>query len=120
MKEIAKRNNLDFLIAPVRPTLKHQYPLLALEDYIQWKTSDLELPFDPWLRTHIKVGGKILKVCSRCMVTENKLENWEKWTGMRFLQSGEYIVPYTLNPIQVCLDSNKGIYIEPGVWMVHL
>ena len=37
MTEIRRDHGLDTLIAPVRPTLKHLYPLAPLERYISWR-----------------------------------------------------------------------------------
>ena len=51
MGEIGRAHGLDTLIAPVRPTLKHHYPLIPIESYIAWRRPDGTL-LDPWLRTH--------------------------------------------------------------------
>jgi hypothetical protein len=38
--EIGRAHALDTLIAPVRPTLKHHYPLTPIESYIAWRRPD--------------------------------------------------------------------------------
>ena len=50
-------HGLDALIAPVRPTWKERYPLTPIERYVLWRRED-GLPYDPWLRTHERVGGE--------------------------------------------------------------
>ncbi|MBS3741771.1 MAG: hypothetical protein KGY74_06600, partial [Candidatus Cloacimonetes bacterium] len=56
MKGLAAKRGLSLLIVPVRPTLKHQYPLIPLPEYADGKRDD-GLPFEPWLRVHKKQGG---------------------------------------------------------------
>ena len=64
MAEIGRDHGLDTLIAPVRPSLKHRYPLTPMTRYIEWRQDDGTL-LDPWLRTHERLGAKILKVAPR-------------------------------------------------------
>jgi GNAT superfamily N-acetyltransferase len=40
MAEIGRDHGLDTLIAPVRPTLKHRYPLTPIERYLSWRRPD--------------------------------------------------------------------------------
>ena len=106
------------LIIPVRPSEKSKYPLTSLDDYITWKT-DEGLPFDAWLRVHVRLGGKIIKVCHGSKrVIGTRLE-WKSWTGLEFPQSGSYIIPGALNPMEMNVEKDQGVYIEPNVWMVH-
>ena len=116
MVQIGKKNNLDFLIIPVRPTLKKDYPLIEMDKYILWKRKDAKL-FDPWLRVHKKLGGKIIKVCAKAMKISGTISDWEKWTGMKFPGDGEYIIKGALNPVKFI--KGKGNYIEPNVWVKH-
>ena len=115
---IAKQNNLSFLAIPVRPSLKSKYPLTSIDEYITWKLED-GLPFDPWLRVHVKCGGKIIKPCHKAMYIPGTVKEWEEWTGLTFFQSGKYIVEGALNPVLINKDKNLGEYIEPNVWVVH-
>lgn len=118
MKDIAIRYDLNALIAPVRPSQKHRYPLTPMERYIRW-TQDDGAPFDPWLRTHWRVGAKISKVAPQAMIIQDSVAEWEFWTGMKFPESGDYIVPYALNPVTVEIERDRITYIEPNVWMHH-
>ena len=38
---------------------------------------------------------------------------------MRFPESGMYIVPGALVPVEIDHDANQGTYVEPNVWMRH-
>ncbi|MDP6039552.1 MAG: GNAT family N-acetyltransferase [Candidatus Latescibacteria bacterium] len=117
LKDIATQKSLERVIIPVRPTLKHKYPLTPIERYIEWQKDDL--PFDPWLRVHIRAGGQIIKPCTRAMTITGTVSEWESWTDMAFPESGEYIVPQALTPVTIDREQNKGTYIEPNVWVEH-
>ena len=106
------------LIIPVRPSQKSKYPLASLDDYITWKTDD-GLPFDAWLRVHVRLGGKMIKVCHRSKTICGTRLQWETWTGMKFPQTGSYIIPGALKPMEMNIELDQGVYVEPNVWMVH-
>ncbi len=117
LKKLAKSYGYSNLILPVRPTLKSQYPTILMNNYINWKKNNL--PFDPWLRVHIKIGGEILKVANPSMIVKGTVSDWQRWTGMYFGESNKYIVQGALNPVNIDLKSNLGEYIEPNVWVLH-
>lgn len=118
MRSIGESKGFRYLVAPVRPNEKSKYPLISIDDYITWKTND-GLPFDAWLRVHARMGAKIIKPCHEAMTIRGTRSEWEEWMGMKFLQSGKYVIPGALNPIEMLVDKDEGIYIEPNVWMVH-
>ena len=118
MGAIGKSKGFNQLVAPVRPNQKSAYPLTGIDDYISWKTGE-GLPFDAWLRVHVKLGGRIIKPCHNAMTIRGSRTDWETWTGMNFLQSGDYVIPGALNPIRMDIEKDEGEYIEPNVWMVH-
>ncbi len=118
MKDIGRAHGLTALIAPVRPNLKSRYPLIPMERYIQWRDAN-GLPFDPWLRVHARLGAELVKVCPKAMVISGSVARWAEWTGMRLPESGSYIVPGALNPIDIDCEANQGVYVEPNVSMVH-
>ncbi|SRR5258706_3041977 len=118
MRAIGESKGFNYLIAPVRPNQKSKYPLTSIDDYITWKTDD-GLPFDAWLRVHVRAGARIIKPCHEAMTIRGKRAEWEEWTKLKFPQSGEYIIPGALNPMKMNIENDEGIYIEPNVWMVH-
>ena len=118
MIELAFRQGLERVIIPVRPSWKDRYPLTPLENYRTWTTGE-GLPYDPWLRVHARAGGRMIKTCPRAMRIPGTIQEWEHWTGLRFFESGEYIVPGALRPVAIHLEQDLGLYIEPNVWVVH-
>lgn len=118
VRAVTKTKGLQALIIPVRPSGKSKYPLISLDDYITWK-DEAGLPFDPWLRVHARLGGRIIKVCHRSKTVRGSRADWEAWTGVKFLQSGRYVIPGALSPIEMDVEKDEGIYLEPNVWLMH-
>jgi len=118
MRGLAAERGLKALIAAVRPIWKTNYPLTPMERYVRWQQED-GAPFDPWLRVHWRIGGEILKVAHPSMLVEASADEWEKWTGMKFPESGDYIVPGALAPVQIDREMNLGRYVEPNIWVHH-
>jgi GNAT superfamily N-acetyltransferase len=118
MAEIGRDHGLDTLIAPVRPTLKHLYPLTPMERYISWRRPD-GTHFDPWFRTHERLGANIVKVAPRSSTVIAPVAEWEEWAQMTFPETGAYVVPGALVPIEIDRERDEGLYVEPNVWMVH-
>jgi GNAT superfamily N-acetyltransferase len=116
MVRLAREHVLDCLIAPVRPTLKHRYPLIPMERYITWRRDDGEL-YDPWLRTHERLGAELVAVAPESMRVQAPAAGWGNWTGMEFREDGEYVVEGALVPVAVA--EGVGLYVEPNVWMRH-
>jgi GNAT superfamily N-acetyltransferase len=107
---------LSAVIAPVRPTLKPRYPLIPIEQYIEWRRDDGS-HFDPWIRVHERAGGAIVQAAPRSMVIEAPVADWEEWTEMPFPGDGSYIVPGMLAPLEV--RDGVGVHVEPNVWLRH-
>jgi GNAT superfamily N-acetyltransferase len=118
MRAIGQSKGFKYLVAPVRPNQKSNYPLTSIDDYIQWTNTE-GLPFDAWLRAHVRVGAKLLKPCHQAMTIPGTRADWEDWTGMKFPQSGIYYIPGALNPMTMNIEKDQGLYVEPNVWMVH-
>ncbi|MBT3756288.1 MAG: GNAT family N-acetyltransferase [Candidatus Cloacimonetes bacterium] len=117
MVQIGIKSKLEKLIIPVRPTLKKEFQQLPMDDYIQ-KRDGSQL-FDPWLRVHEKMGGKIIQVCSKAMDIRGTIQDWKDWTGLDFPKTGSYEIEGALKPINIDLEKDEGIYIEPNVWIAH-
>jgi GNAT superfamily N-acetyltransferase len=118
MAEIGRDHGLDTLIAPVRPTLKHRYPLAPMERFLRWRQPD-GTHLDPWLRTHERLGAEIVKVAPESMRIPGSVGDWEEWTKMTFPETGAYVVPGALVPVEIDRERDEGLYVEPNVWMVH-
>jgi GNAT superfamily N-acetyltransferase len=115
-KENARAAGLSSVIAPVRPTLKERYPLIAIERYLDWRRDDGS-HFDPWIRIHEHVGGEILAAAPRSMTITAPVSAWEEWTGMRFPDDGEYVFPGALATLLV--ENGVGTHVEPNIWVLH-
>jgi hypothetical protein len=118
MSAITVAHGLADLVAPVRPTWKHRYPLTPLDRYARWRRPDGQL-FDPWLRTHERAGARSIGVCPASMCITGTVSEWEDWTGLVFPESGTYIVPDALVPITIDRARDEGRYVEPNFWMHH-
>lgn len=118
MKGIARTFEIEHLALPVRPTLKHMYPLVPMEEYLTWTNQKGE-PFDPWIRVHIKAGGRIISVCSESMTIQGKVNEWQDWTGLSFKSSGLYTIEKALSPVYIDLEKDFGEYVEANVWIIH-
>jgi GNAT superfamily N-acetyltransferase len=118
MKSAARAAGIGMMVAPVRPTRKHLYPFHGFETYCGWTREDGS-PFDPWLRTHTQMGATFLKPAPRSMTVTGTLEQWQRWTDLRFPQSGRYWLPRGLAPLEVDVARGTGVYVEPNYWLRH-
>ncbi|MFL5928367.1 MAG: GNAT family N-acetyltransferase [Gaiellaceae bacterium] len=116
VRRVAREQGLDAIVAPVRPTLKERYPLIPIERYMEWRRQD-GTHFDPWLRTHERVGGTIVAAAPESMRIEAPVADWEEWTGMRLPDDGTYVVPTMLAPLEI--HGGVGTHVEPNVWVRH-
>lgn len=118
MRDLARGHGLPTLVAPVRPTLKQLYPLTPMERYIRWTRAD-GTAFDPWIAVHRSMGAEILTVAPTALVITDTVARWQEWTGLRFPESGDYVVAGAFQPIAIDLRRDVGRYEEANVWMRH-
>lgn len=108
LKEEAVKHNIEKLVFPVRPVLKSHHLSWSMTDY-------LALNKDPWVKSHLKIGGVQGEICERSVVIEKSIGFWESWLGKQW--GDLIIVPGALSPIKVL--GSQGIYEEPNVWITH-
>ncbi len=106
------------LYAPLRPSGKDREPYVPFADYVGRARPD-GLPQDAWVRTHVRVGARIVKIAPRSMVIAGTIAEWSEWTGMRFVRSGDFAVPGALSPLHVSLEQDHAVYVEPNLWVHH-
>jgi hypothetical protein len=53
------------------------------------------------------------------MTVEGSVAEWECWTQMAFPESGAYVLPQALVPIEIDRERDRATYVEPNVWMFH-
>ncbi len=116
--KLAESKKLRGVVVPVRPTAKVGHPWVPITDYMAW-TDETGRPYDPWLRSHLSAGGKMVGPCERSMVVDEPIAFWENWSEQRFEQSGAYALDGALAPVKIDFDRQMGIYEEPNVWVSY-
>jgi hypothetical protein len=106
------------VIACVRPTWKARYPLAPIERYARWTRADGQ-PFDPWIRLHLRAGGRLARPEPASMRITGTVAEWESWTGMAFPESGEFVMPGGAAVVHIDRDADLGTYHDPNIWVVH-
>jgi GNAT superfamily N-acetyltransferase len=106
------------VIACVRPTDKVRYPLIPIDAYASWRRDD-GLPFDPWIRLHVRLGGRVVRPSPASMRIEGSVAEWREWTGLEFPGSGDYLPEGAAAPVVIDVAANRGVYLDPNVWVVH-
>lgn len=108
----------EHLIVPIRPIGKVYFQDMPLETYVQRRDKD-NVSEDLWLRTHEKVGGKILKAEPYSQKVTGTVSQWEKWTNQSFESTGEYLVKDALVEMEMDIEKGIGVYYDPCVWLDH-
>ena len=151
MKEKAQRAGFHSLVVPLRPTMKAQFPEVEMEVYARWTRDGRVLdkwpaagwekgtePFDPWLRKHVSLGARMIKVAPRSMLIEGDLQSWSEWTGkdLRFRvkraveagnwredESGQEFVAIAvdggLNTVRYFPLTGLLRYVEANIWVQY-
>jgi hypothetical protein len=55
----------------------------------------------------------------KSMTVTGTVAEWEEWTGMKFPESGEYIISGALQPLVINREDNVGHCNDPNIWMQH-
>lgn len=118
MRELAESKGLNGVLAAVRPSSKARHPWIGIDDYVTW-TDGKGRAFDPWLRSHLSSGGKLVGPCKRSMVVEEPIAFWETWSKTEYPQSGSYVIDGALVPLNIDLDRGIGRYEEPNIWVTY-
>lgn len=118
MRRNVARLGFTDLVAPVRPNGKPAFPDESIGSYLERCTDD-GLPADPWLRVHVRAGGRIVNVARLSMSIPGTLSDWREWTGLPFDTPGPVHVPGALCPVICVPDHDWAVYVEPNVWVHH-
>lgn len=116
LKALAERHQFGSVVVPVRPSAKCEHPFVPMKTYMHWRDGKGEC-FDPWLRSHLSQGARIIGSCERSMVVKEHPAFWETWAGQRFEKSDRYAFEGGLAPVDIDLEEGTGLYEEPNVWV---
>ncbi|MFD7766215.1 hypothetical protein [Streptomyces sp. NPDC059787] len=86
---------------------------------MRWRRED-GTALDLWIRTRQRLGAGILAAAPASQIMTGTVAEWERWTGMVFPESGDYVIPDGLALLHVDRSTDQGVYREPNVWMRHL
>jgi GNAT superfamily N-acetyltransferase len=114
----AATHGLGKVVAPLRPTRKHLYPLVGIDEYATWARRDGQ-PLDPWLRLHLRVGARVIALAPAAQTMTGSVRQWEEWTGLELPAAGDYVIPGGLSTLRVDRDADLGTYTEPNIWVRH-
>jgi GNAT superfamily N-acetyltransferase len=118
MGNLCVERGYERLAIPVRPTAKTRHADVDFDDYVSW-TDPSDRPFDPWLRSHVAMGGAIVGIARESMVVEEPVGFWEAWHGQRIAESGPLHIRNGLVPVEIDMERGIGRYAEPNVWMAY-
>ncbi|RZU10795.1 GNAT family N-acetyltransferase [Streptomyces sp. BK239] len=118
LRETGRAAGLERVVAPVRPTTKARYPVTPIDAFMRWRRPD-GTAMDPWIRTHERLGARILAAAPASQTMTGTVAEWERWTGLALPESGEYVIPDGLSVLRVDVEADAGVYEEPNVWMRH-
>jgi len=116
--ELAKAKGFQAVVVPVRPSAKARHPWVPISEYVSW-TDEEGRVYDPWLRSHLSAGGRLVAPCKRSMVVDEPIGFWETWSNQRFETSGAFTLNGALAPLHIDLDRQIGTYEEPNVWVCY-
>ena len=116
--ELAETKKFRGIVVPVRPTGKVKHPWVPISEYLTW-TDPNGRPYDPWVRSHLASGGKLVGPCERSMVVHEPLGFWENWSKKRFKETGPYALKGAIAPVKIDVDLQTGTYEEPNVWVAY-
>ena len=92
--------------------------LTPIDTFAGWTRPD-GAPVDPWLRTHVWLGGRVIATAPPSQTMTGTVEQWQAWTGLQFPSTGQSVVPGGLAPLAVDRERDLGTSTEPNVWVRH-
>lgn len=119
MRDNARRHGFSEVVAPVRPNGKHLEAAASIHEYAFRTRESDGLPYDPWLRVHVRAGATIEAVAPASMTIGGSVEQWRAWTGLPFDTDGPVEVEGALVPVHCEASRGYAVYVEPNVWVRH-
>ncbi|GGT34896.1 N-acetyltransferase [Streptomyces purpureus] len=119
MRDNARALGFREVVAPVRPSAKHREPGTSIEEYAFRTRPEDGLPYDPWLRVHVRAGATVEAVAPASMTIAASVGQWREWTGLPFDADGPVEVEGALVPVHCEASRGYAVYVEPNVWVRH-
>ena len=116
--ENVRRLGFADLLGPIRPTRKADEPGTPMADYVA-RTRPDGLPADPWIRVHVRMGARVVKICPVAMTISGTIAQWREWTGLSLTASGTVELAGALTHLHVSVEQDHAVYVEPNVWLHH-
>ncbi|KAK9696797.1 hypothetical protein K7432_012279 [Basidiobolus ranarum] len=150
MKTAALDSGFSAFVLPVRPTGKavsEKFIKMDFQEYCAKAKGSVEeeassgdilafndrttgkQPWDPWIRKHVGLGGRIVKIATESTTIKAPKKEWEEWTGVDFEASIgttekknaetsiDVVIPGGLVPVKYFPAKDLGVYVEPSVWV---
>ncbi len=116
-KKLVAEMNYKRCVIPIRPILKHLEPETKMTTYMHLQKQNKT--YDPWIRTHLSSGAKILKVCSQSMKVYGDVQFWNELSKEKIQKSGQYKISGALNLIDINVENDYGEYLEENIWIAY-
>nr|WP_280935049.1 GNAT family N-acetyltransferase [Aquimarina sp. 2201CG14-23] len=116
-KEIKQNLGLINFVIPIRPVFKHKFPKMKMVDYLEFK-KDQNI-YDPWIRTHLNAGAKIISVCKNSMNVKGDIVFWQGLLNKKIVESGSYKIKGALNLVTIDIEKDFGEYREENIWIAY-
>ena len=151
-KTLARIGGFQTLIVPVKPTRKSEYLDVSMDEYITWSqdkprvsglpktwmlgndpATEDTMPFDPWLRKHVALGARVIKVAPDSFTVQGTAAEWKKRLGDAVQLDtvtngdgqehfeGDKLDGVLFNGLPIRWDANRGLgyHSEPDVWVIY-
>ena len=60
-----------------------------------------------------------MRAAPASMRIEGTVAEWREWTGLAFPESGALPPAGAAAPVDVDVEADRGVYLDPNVWVVH-
>ena len=120
MKSIGRSHGLTALLAPIRPTAKHIYPLTPIERYVTWTNGRRRATVRSLDADSRQDGSELHQGLPARDAHRGDPQGVGDLDGDDLSRERrDYIVPGALNPVQIDVENDRGVYLEPNLWMHH-
>lgn len=104
------------LTAPVLPSALWRVPSMSMAQYAELRLEDGR-HFDPWVRIHEAIGGKIIGSTEESVVFEADRKVWEACAEMKLPDNGAILIDRASR--ELVLTDGVGKLVEGSLWLLH-